>query len=338
MRYGILYNVEYSPQTHGSPSGYYRQILEQIKLAEDLGFDAAWFGEHHYSSYSFGAPAVIATAAAARTATIKLGTGVSLIPLGQPLRLAEEYAMLDVLSNGRLEYGAGRGFLNLAYSLLGTQQAESVERTHEGLLLIRTLWEASGPVTHHGRFWDLEDYVFAPRPVQQPAPPIYSAASTSAESFRWAGENGFNLCTSIFGRLRPEEIALNLEGYRQALAGTGTDPATREVAVVTQMYCTEREQDIAQGMRYATNYYNFLAGLFESGGQPVSDGYLAEARQGRLDTTRVAIGTPDTVYDRLEWIKETFNPTMLLMETAQGGTPPAESNEVLRTFAKHFIN
>jgi alkanesulfonate monooxygenase SsuD/methylene tetrahydromethanopterin reductase-like flavin-dependent oxidoreductase (luciferase family) len=85
VKFGILYNTDYYPQAHGSPSQYYAQILEQVQLEEELDFHAVWFGEHHYSGYSFGSPPVIAMAAAARTKRIKLGTGVSLIPLNHPL-------------------------------------------------------------------------------------------------------------------------------------------------------------------------------------------------------------------------------------------------------------
>src|SRR5436189_539208 len=136
MKFGVLYNTDYYPEVHGSASQYYGQILEQVQLEEELGFDAVWFGEHHYSGYSFGSPPVIAMAAAARTKHIRLGTGVSLIPLNHPIRLAEEYAMLDVLSGGRLEYGIGRGFLKIAYSLFDVDEAESHEPYHEGPELI----------------------------------------------------------------------------------------------------------------------------------------------------------------------------------------------------------
>ena len=119
MKFAILYNTDYYPDIHGSAEQYYNQILEQVELEEELGFDAVWFGEHHYSGYSFGSPPVIAMAAAGRTKRIRLGTGISLVPLNNPIRLAEEYAMLDVLSGGRLEYGIGRGFLKYSHKILG---------------------------------------------------------------------------------------------------------------------------------------------------------------------------------------------------------------------------
>jgi alkanesulfonate monooxygenase SsuD/methylene tetrahydromethanopterin reductase-like flavin-dependent oxidoreductase (luciferase family) len=103
VKFGLLYNTDYHAASHGPPERYYAELLDQVVLAERLGYDSAWFGEHHYSAYSFGAPAVMATAAAGRTRRIRLGTGVSLLPIHNPIRLAEEYATLDVLSGGRLE-------------------------------------------------------------------------------------------------------------------------------------------------------------------------------------------------------------------------------------------
>jgi limonene 1,2-monooxygenase len=88
VRIGICYNVEYRPDVHGSPSRYFGQILEQVDLLEELGYDSVWFSEHHCAGYSFGNPAVIAAAAAQRTKRIRIGTGVSLLPLQHPIFLA----------------------------------------------------------------------------------------------------------------------------------------------------------------------------------------------------------------------------------------------------------
>ncbi len=86
MKFAILYNTDSYPAVHGSAEPYYNQILEQVELEEELGFDAVWFGEHHYSGYSFGSPPVMAMAAAGRTKRIRLGTGISLVPLNNPIR------------------------------------------------------------------------------------------------------------------------------------------------------------------------------------------------------------------------------------------------------------
>ena len=154
MKFGLLFNTDYHAEVHGPPAEYYAHILDEIVLAEALGFHSAWFGEHHYSAYSFGAPAVMATAAAARTNRIRLGTGVSLLPIHNPIRLAEEYATLDILSGGRLEYGVGRGFLRYALDLFGVEEDESHERYREALELILKAWTSRESFDFEGRFWN----------------------------------------------------------------------------------------------------------------------------------------------------------------------------------------
>jgi alkanesulfonate monooxygenase SsuD/methylene tetrahydromethanopterin reductase-like flavin-dependent oxidoreductase (luciferase family) len=268
VKFGILYNIDYHPSVHGSASSYYEQILEQVELLEELGYDAAWFGEHHYAGYSFGNPAMIALAAASRTKRLRLGTGVSLIPLHHPLRLAEEYAMLDVLSGGRLDYGVGRGFLSYAYDLFGVDLAQSHERYHEGVDLIIKAWTADGPFSFDGRFWKLRDYEFFPKPVQKPHPPIFAAGAGTPASFTWAGKRGLDLRTALFG---PDKTLLKngLNSYRETWASNGYDPAHRTVTSVTQMYCGETKAEaLRHGGEYTLNYYKFFAGLDGRGSKP----------------------------------------------------------------------
>src|SRR5712692_9126610 len=242
MKFGILYNTDYYPAAHQSPSNYYAQLLEQTELAEKLGFDAVWFGEHHYSGYSFGSPSVMAMAAAARTKRIRLGTGVSLIPLNHPIRLAEEYAMLDVLSGGRLEYGIGRGFLKYSHDIFGINEDENHARYHEGTDIIVKAWTSDGPFSYEGRFWRLNDYSFFPKPLQKPHPPIYASAVLTPESAIWAGRNGFHLSTGLFLPAR-EKVKGIIDLYRKTLVESGFNPAQHEVSGVYQMYCAATNQE-----------------------------------------------------------------------------------------------
>src|SRR5215469_10725224 len=261
MKFGLLYNTDYYPEVHGSASHYYGDILEETELAEELGFDAVWFGEHHYSGYSFGSPPVIAMAAAARTRRIRLGTGVSLIPLNHPIRLAEEYAMLDVLSGGRLEYGIGRGFLKYSHDVFGIDENENHERYHEGTDLILKAWTSSGPFSHEGKFWKLYDYSFFPRPLQQPHPPIYASAVLTPDSAVFAGSRGFNLASGLFVPAR-ERVRDVIALYRQTLREHGWNPAERDVAGVFQMYCGESQEEARRnGGQYALRYFQFFASL-----------------------------------------------------------------------------
>jgi alkanesulfonate monooxygenase SsuD/methylene tetrahydromethanopterin reductase-like flavin-dependent oxidoreductase (luciferase family) len=237
MRFGVLYNIDYHEEVHGSATRYYGAILDQVVRLEELGYDAVWFGEHHYAGYSFGAPATIAVAAAARTSRIRVGTGVSLVPLHHPLRLAEEYAMVDVLSGGRLEYGIGRGFLKSAYDLFGVDTEESTRRFREGTEVILAAWRAAGaPFDVEGEFWSLRGAECFPPPVQQPHPPVYASGAATLDSYLWAAQQGLNLATAFF-LPRQEFVRDGIRRYREGLAAAGHDPASRQVLGVIQMYC-----------------------------------------------------------------------------------------------------
>jgi len=338
VKLGVLYNIDYQPKVHGSPSAYYEEILQQAELLEELGYDAAWFGEHHYSGYSFGNPAMIALAAAARTRRLRLGTGVSLIPLHHPLRLAEEYAMLDVLTGGRLDYGVGRGFLSYAYELFNIDLSESHERYHEGIELIIKAWTAEGPFSFDGRFWKLRDYEFFPKPVQKPHPPIFAAGAGTPASFTWAGKMGLDLCTALFA---PDKALLKngLNSYRETLASNGDDPALRTVTSVTQMYCGEtKAQALRHGGQYTLNYYKFFSDLDRRGSQASGARGFAQVRIEDLDAANlVLLGDPDDLVARIGDVRDTFGIDLLLFEVAQGGASPEEVRQSLRLFAEHVM-
>ncbi len=347
MKFGILYNVDYHREVHGTPSKYYETLLNQIELEEQLGFDAVWFGEHHYSGYSFASPPVIAMAAAARTSRIRLGTGVSLLALGQPIRMAEEYAMLDVLSGGRLEYGIGRGFLKYAHEVMGVDEAENRERYIEGAELIQKAWTADGPFTFEGKYSTLLDYEFFPKPIQSPHPPIYASGVLTPESFAWAGAQGYNLSTAFF--LPAQELVRDgITMYRQKLVEHGHDPATRDVAGVFQMYCGESNQEARDSAgQYVLNYLEYF-GRLASRSQFTAQDFSAY-REGfaevqgmdaydEMDRQKlVMIGDPDTLIERIKWAQEYYGTNYLVFEIAQGGQPPETVIPSLERFAKYVM-
>jgi alkanesulfonate monooxygenase SsuD/methylene tetrahydromethanopterin reductase-like flavin-dependent oxidoreductase (luciferase family) len=347
VKFAVLYNTDYYPEVHGSASQYYEQILEQVQFEEELGFDAVWFGEHHYSGYSFGSPPVMAMAAAARTKRIRLGTGVSLIPLNHPIRLAEEYAMLDVLSSGRLEYGIGRGFLKYSHEIFGINEDENHERYHEGTEIILKAWTANGPFSYQGKFWSLNDYTFFPKPLQQPHPPIYGSGAITPESYRWAGSKGLHLATAFFIPDR-ERVRNGIGLYRQALEEAGYNPAERDVAGVFQMYCGESNEEAHRhGGGHVLNYYKFFGSLdqrsphtsraFEHYQGGVSK-LFGKVTYDDLDQRNlILIGDPENLIARIRWAQEYYGTNYLILETAQGGMPHKYVMPSLERFAKHVM-
>lgn len=337
MKFAVLYNIDYRAEVHRSPSHYYGEILEQVDLLEELGYDSVWFGEHHYNGYSFGNPAVIAAAAAMRTKRIRLGTGVSLVPLHHPLKVAEEYAMLDVLSNGRLEYGAGRGYMSYAYDLLGVDQSESAERFREGLSFIDAAWRADGPFTFEGQFFTAVDYHFFPKPVQNP-PPIYAAAARTPDSYVWAGEQGHHLCTSFFS---PETEATreNIRRYREAALANGHDVSRLDISGVVQMYCAEsNEEAVYDGGTYAKNYYRFFGDVDQRGSRPIVGDRFRNVDANEFNRkNQILLGDPEDLVRRIGELRDYFGANMLLLEVAQGGVPHKKVLQVLERFGRYVI-
>ena len=162
----------------------YQEHLEEMTYCEELGFDGVVFNEHHYSAYgTMPSPNLIAAALSQKTKKIKIGVLGNILPLrNHPVRVAEEYAMIDCLSNGRLIAGFVRG-IPPEYIWYGVNPEESRGRFEEAYDLIMTAW--TEPVwSHEGKFFHLKDCAIWPRPLQQPHPPIWIAAR-SAESIEW---------------------------------------------------------------------------------------------------------------------------------------------------------
>jgi len=349
VKFGLLYNTDYHAEKHGAPNEYYEHLLDEIVLAEELGYHSAWFGEHHYSAYSFGAPAVMAMAAAGRTSRIRLGTGVSLLPIHNPIRLAEEYATLDVLSGGRLEYGVGRGFLRYALDLFGIDEDESHDRYREAAQIILRAWTSGEPFSYDGRFWKLKDYQFFPPPLQQPHPPVYASATLTPESFVWTAEMGLHLATACFVPNK-EGVRDGIQLYRRTLEESGRDPAELEVAGVFQMFCGDTHEGAHRTAGDDVIRYLDFFGSIDARSPHRSKAYEHHTGSGgtrgmydgitskMLDEQKlVLISDPAGLVERIEWAREYYGVTYLLLEVGQGGLSHEHVEESLSRFAAEVM-
>src|SRR5712692_5826676 len=178
------------------PPGYseqqrYQDILAQIELGDVVGFDTVWLGELHFSrGFSILAdPLMVLAAAAQRTSRIRLGTAVTLLPMHNPVKIAEEAAIADILSNGRLELGVGRGTAPLHYAGYGIPQEESRERFDEALDFIIGAWTQES-FSFEGKYFRAHELSVVPRPLQSPHPPVRIAAN-SPDTFPFAARRRF---------------------------------------------------------------------------------------------------------------------------------------------------
>ena len=170
----------------------YQTALDRFVVMEQSGYDAVWLAEHHFSSFSV-CPSVhmMGAMAAARTQKLRIGMAVSLAPFYNPLRLAEEVALLDVLSGGRVNWGAGRGFERSEFAAFGIPGEESAPRFHETVDIVLQAW-TNQRLSYEGRFYKYDNVEVLPKPLQQPHPPTWMAAS-SMPAIEWAAAQGHSI-------------------------------------------------------------------------------------------------------------------------------------------------
>ena len=228
----------------------YRDIIAQIELGDALGFDTAWLGELHFSrAFSILAdPLMVLAAAAQRTSRIRLGTAVTLLPLHHPVKIAEEAAIADILSDGRLEFGVGRGTAPLHYEGYGIPQEESRERFEEALDFILAAWTQER-FSFNGKHFRAHDLTLAPRPLQSPHPPVRIAAN-SPDTFPFAARRGFPIfATPLINP--PDKLRAGLAVYRESLpAGATGDVALAFPVHVTASRAQAREECEAGLLRF----------------------------------------------------------------------------------------
>jgi alkanesulfonate monooxygenase SsuD/methylene tetrahydromethanopterin reductase-like flavin-dependent oxidoreductase (luciferase family) len=198
MRFDVFYELSVPAFAGRSEPQVYRETLEEIALADRLGYDTAWLVEHHFMrEYSHcSAPELVLAAAAQHTRHLRLGHGIIPLPYSHPVHVAERLATLDILSGGRVEFGFGRGFSPREYESFGIDMAESRSRTEESLQIIRQAFRRE-PVHFDGRHFRLNGVEVLPHILQRPHPPIWSAA-VSPESFEFAAREGIGVLVGPF--------------------------------------------------------------------------------------------------------------------------------------------
>jgi natural product biosynthesis luciferase-like monooxygenase protein len=219
-----------------SQASAYSQILEQAQVADDLGFKGIWLAEHHFTNYgTIAHPAILLTALAERTQRLRLGTGIVVSPFHDPRRLAEDYAMVDVLSGGRLDFGVGRGYQPEEFEAFGVSMEESRSRFKESMEILQGLWTGEA-FSYTGNHWSVDDLTLFPKPLQQPIP-VWMAC-VSPDSFEIAARSGFRFISAPGGTPWPT-IRANMDHYFEVQASTDFAVNSAERTIQRQMFCGE---------------------------------------------------------------------------------------------------
>jgi len=191
-----------------APNQFVTDIIDEAVYAEHVGLHSAWIGEHHFSTLGvLSCPDLALSYVAARTQRIRLAPAVTVLPLHHPIRVAEQWATLDLLSGGRVDFAAGRGYDRREYLPLGVSFDNNQAIFEEGMEIVRRLWSADAPISHHGRHYAFDDVMITPRPAQRPIPSY--VASFSQPSMELAARLGCGLIVAPFA------AALSFGGLRQ---------------------------------------------------------------------------------------------------------------------------
>ncbi len=305
--------------------------FEEIDAAERWGLDAMWLAEIHVNPERSvcSAPLTLASAIAARTKRMKIGTGVQVLPLCHPLRLAEEAATVDQISHGRLIFGIGRSGFPRTYEAYGVPYGESRERFAETLEILKQAWTESS-FSYQGKYYSFDNVKLTPKPYQKPWPEIRVAAN-SADTFPQIARLGHAVLVAVRqGTL--EELEPNITAYREAWKEAG-HPGEGKVFLRAPVYLAETDQAARDEPEESIMYfYRYLGERLEDSATRagVQQSDLRAARGRRLQTIsyedalveKLIVGSPERVADRLLGLRETIGLDGILCEMNCGTKIP----------------
>lgn len=305
-----------------SQTDKFRLLVDQSVHAEAAGFDAVLLGEHHYCGYILSVPQLVLAAIAERTTTLRLNTGVTLLPTLDPVRVAEDFATLDVLSGGRAEVTVGRGILPSAYAAIGRTVDSSREVFAESAaLLLRLLAEED--VTWEGQWRPpLAGITVQPRSAQRPHLPVWIGGGSSMASVDLAAELGCPLMLpGVFAG--PATFVPFVERYRAAFAEHGHDPAGCRVGTVFHAHVAATTQ--AARRRWEPYYRAYVEFVDELWDDPSLFGTLSR-RKEPLDldqrwSTTAMVGSPAEVTERIAHAHELLDLDLIALSMDLGGLP-----------------
>jgi alkanesulfonate monooxygenase SsuD/methylene tetrahydromethanopterin reductase-like flavin-dependent oxidoreductase (luciferase family) len=340
MKFGYftLSDNHYESNTRDANT-FVADILDEAVYAEEVGLHSAWIGEHHFSTLGvLSCPDLVLAHVAARTSRIRLAPAVTVLPLHHPIRVAEQWATLDLISGGRVDFAADRGYDRREYLPLGVSFEDNQEIFEEGMEVVRRLWASNKPISHHGKHYRFDDIAITPKPLQRPLPAY--VASFSQPSIELAGRLGCGLivapfaATMSYGGLR--QVA---ELYHQTCVKHGQSPGRLMCSYFIHLADTIEEEEAARArqIRYykecviaafpgdpktAPPSYRYFVGMVEK---------LRNVRPADLTENSVLLGSPAQIVDTLKRVEATgFDEVILYFNV--GLKPHAQVKDEMARF------
>ena len=308
--YFTLSDNHYDNNSRGA-NEFVADILAEAVYAEEVGLRSAWIGEHHFSTLGvLSCPDLVLANVAGRTRRIRLAPAVTVLPLHHPIRVAEQWATLDLLSGGRVDFAAGRGYDRREYLPLKVSFEDNQEIFEEGMEVVRLLWSCDRPISHHGKHYQFDNVAITPKPVQRPLPAY--VASFSQPSIELAGRLGCGLIVAPFaaamtyGGLR--QVA---ELYQETCAKHSRRPGRLMCSYFIHFADTKPEEEAARA-RQIRYYKECVIAAFPGDPKTAPPSYryfigmverLRNVRPEDLTENSVLLGSPERITDTLKKVE-----------------------------------
>jgi probable F420-dependent oxidoreductase len=334
-RFGVLYDFR-NPSGGGlGTRALYAATLEQIRAVDALGYDHVWLSEHHFTGDGYlPSPLVVSGAIAAVTERVAIAQDILLVPFRHPLRLAEDLAVLDNLSGGRMMLGAGMGYVHAEFDALGIPRRNRVSLLEESLEIVRRAWSEE-TISFHGRRFRFDDVRVTPRPVQPGGPPVWIASMSEAGARR-AARFGAHL-------LPQGDRAAVLDPWHEALAERGRRPDEFRVGLVRGFFVGDDPERLraeflaspaAEAEREVGRIY---ARWIAESGDRMSEQVRAGAETGRAIPQGFFFGTPEQCAEEIARMGRDYGVTDLILRGVSHGQPPEQATPNLERFAREVV-
>lgn len=346
MEFGVLHFFEH-PAGDKTEHRIFKEQLDTLRAAEELGFDYIWAPEHHFTEYGFCASPMLTLAALASvTKRVRLGSAVVVLPFNDPIRVAEEGAMVDLMSDGRLDLGVGRGFQPVEFRGFGVDQARSYEMFSEALQIIERAWTGE-TVSFKGTHFQIDEHAVRPRPIQRPHPPIWLAA-VNAPSFEMAGMRGYNLLCTLVPGFHTPLTAEYVQTYRRALRAGGHDAAKKQIGALCMVYCADTTKQAQQDFVGPVLWYFQMMEKYVASqtGKPI-EGYEEYEKVRRyvntvhwdelLQARALVCGDPAYCITLIEEMRKQYGFTQLICWTRLAGLDHRKVMRSMELFSRHVL-
>jgi alkanesulfonate monooxygenase SsuD/methylene tetrahydromethanopterin reductase-like flavin-dependent oxidoreductase (luciferase family) len=333
MQFGIFGSAQANTQDLGPETGQgFRDYLDYAIEAEALGFRSSFLVEHHFTGWNqVSATLMLQTALAMRTTRLRLGTAVIVLPWHNPVLLAEQAATLDLISEGRLDFGIGRGYRHNEFAGFRIPMEEADGRFEESVEVMVKAFTSRQRFSHRGKFWQFDDIVVEPPPFQKPHPPLWVAAG-SENSIRKAAKRGFNLILDQYAS--PEQLRQRIELYRAEREAAGHSLDGQRIAVARQTYIAKDRADTVAALERQMAWNRRTIAAAQSPDGKTGSHILSYAASPDGTQANSLFGTPDEICRMLEALRAAGVEYIIM--TLLGGMPQLRrfAHDIMPAFAR----